>query len=489
MALTNSSKSQILKSTAIVGSSQVLTVLLQVIRTKIIAVLVGPLGVGMLGIYNTIVDMVRNITGLGINFSGVREIAQCSGRKTEVAQKALLLNRWAIITGAIGGILLIILCYPISIISFGDATYALGIAFLAIAVFFTSIYQSQIALLQGMRKLTFMAKASVIGIALSIVVVLPIYYYLRTEGMVIAIILMSISSFILSRYYVRKLNISNVTLSYKDTWSNGKEMIVIGFASSISSIVTTATMYIVRSFIANNGSLADAGMFQASWTISNVYLLSVLNAMAADYFPRLSAINKDNVKICELVNDQAEIATVIGGTLVVFMISGSSIIIDILYSREFQQSSSLLMLFALGSFYKLLSWPISFVLSAKGAIKEIIISEFSWNIAFVIFTISLWSKFGLLSVGISYVISYMIYLLIVFYLVYKLSHFKWIRANISHIIVQFVLITFVFVVSFFFKNYYIVKLLLISASILYTYLALKKIININGLIKKLRVKK
>lgn len=485
----NESKTQLLKSTVIVGTSQALTIFLQVIRTKLIAVLLGPVGVGLVGIYNTIVDLVRSITGLGINFSGVREIAMSSGDNSKVAGKALLLKRWSIATGIIGGVGLILLCYPISIISFGDASYALGIAVLSIAVVFTSITQSQIALLQGLRKLVYMAKASVIGVALSIVFVLPIYYFWSLRGIVCAIVLMSFSSYVLSRHYVRKLNIPNVKLSYKSTWLDGREMIKLGFASSISAIVTTATMYLLRSFITNNGPLDNVGFFQASWTISNVYLLSVLNAMAADYFPRLSAINRDNYKLCKLVNDQVEIATIIGGVLVVVMISCSSIIIDILYSKDFHQSSILLMFFSLGSFFKLLSWPISFVLSAKGSIKGIIISEFSWNIFFIALSTGLWSKFGLLAVGISYVVSYVIYLFIVFYLVDRICKFRWSKTNVKHIITFFTLVIMVFVNSYVFNSYWSVSFLLIAVCFLYAYSYLNKVVGINGIFKKIFNKK
>ena len=107
------SKKQIIKSTGIIGFSQVFTIALQIVRTKIIAILLGPAGVGLLGIYNTIVDMVRNATGMGINFSGVREIAQACGTSDSatIANKALLLRRWALITGSVGVAVLLLLCY------------------------------------------------------------------------------------------------------------------------------------------------------------------------------------------------------------------------------------------------------------------------------------------------------------------------------------------------------------------------------------------
>lgn len=482
------SKRQIIKSTGIVGTSQVFTVALQIVRTKIIALLLGPTGVGLLGIYNNIVDMVRNATGLGINFSGVREIAQACGSNDEstVAKKTLLLRRWAYITGGVGALALILLCYPISIFSFNTGDYALPIACLAIAVFFTSISQAQIALLQGTRNLVSMAKASVVGVLLSIVIVTPIYYFWGIDGMVVAIILMAVSNFLLSHYFVSKLKIAKSELTLRETFDSGKEMVKLGFASAISGIIGTIAMYYVRSFISSHGSIDDVGYFQASWSISNVYLLSVLNAMAADFFPRLSAVNSDNVKVNKLVNEQTEIALLIGGPLIIAMFTFSSLIITILYSSEFTMSAMLLDFFVVGSFFKLLSWPICIISGAKGAIKQILISEISWNIVFIGLIWLLWGSMGMKSIGLSYIISYIYYLVILFILVNPLSRFRWDRLNIKHILFYGIaLVLTILVVLLFNCNVYVGSVILLL-TVVYSYKYLKNILSIHDLVKKFK---
>lgn len=482
------SKRQIIKSTGIVGTSQVFTVALQIVRTKIIALLLGPTGVGLLGIYNNIVDMVRNATGLGINFSGVREIAQACATNDEatVAKKALLLRRWALITGLVGAFSLLLLCYPISIFSFNTGEYTFPIACLSIAVFVTSISQAQIALLQGTRNLTSMAKASVIGVLLSIIIVTPIYYFLGTDGMVIAIILMAISNLLLSYYFVFKLKISKSSLSLKETLDSGKEMVKLGFASAISGIIGTIAMYYVRSFISGHGSINDVGYFQASWSISNVYLLSVLNAMAADFFPRLSAVNKDNVKVNKLVNEQTEIALLIGGPLIIAMFTFSSLIITILYSSEFSTSAMLLDFFVVGSFFKLLSWPICIISGAKGAIKQILISEISWNIVFIGLIWLFWGSMGIKGIGLAYIISYIYYLVILFILVNPLSRFRWDRVNIKHIVFYGIaLVLTIIVVIIFNHNIYVGSAILLLTAV-YSYVHLKNIVSIHDLVKKFK---
>ena len=71
----DTSYEQALKSTGIVGGAQFLTILITVVKTKIVALLLGPAGVGVLGLLQGIVDMIRNATGLGIHFSAVKDVA------------------------------------------------------------------------------------------------------------------------------------------------------------------------------------------------------------------------------------------------------------------------------------------------------------------------------------------------------------------------------------------------------------------------------
>ena len=60
---------QILKSSSIMGGSQVVSILVGMVRVKLVAVLLGPVGIGLLGIYRSIMELATNLAGLGINTS------------------------------------------------------------------------------------------------------------------------------------------------------------------------------------------------------------------------------------------------------------------------------------------------------------------------------------------------------------------------------------------------------------------------------------
>src|SRR5215471_16232594 len=70
---------QILKSSALVGGSSAVNVAMGIVRTKAMAILLGPAGVGLFGLYSSIADLTQSIAGMGINSSGVRQIAEAVG--------------------------------------------------------------------------------------------------------------------------------------------------------------------------------------------------------------------------------------------------------------------------------------------------------------------------------------------------------------------------------------------------------------------------
>jgi len=99
MSSNRSSYGQILKSSSIVGGAQALNYLISMARTKLVAVLLGPSGVGLVGLYMSATDMVGTFAKLGVNESGVREVAEAHAGKNpeQVARTIKTLRRlsWA----------------------------------------------------------------------------------------------------------------------------------------------------------------------------------------------------------------------------------------------------------------------------------------------------------------------------------------------------------------------------------------------------------
>src|SRR6478609_11861956 len=89
------SYTQILKSTVLIGGSSVVSIGVSIIRNKAMALLVGPEGVGLIGLYNATIDIAHAIAGFGMNASGVRQIAESVGSNDpdRIARTATALRR------------------------------------------------------------------------------------------------------------------------------------------------------------------------------------------------------------------------------------------------------------------------------------------------------------------------------------------------------------------------------------------------------------
>lgn len=421
------SKGQILKSTAVFGSAQVIIVLVGILRTKILAILLGPIGIGISGLYQSVLDLFKTISGLGLGYSGVRDIAEASATKNNqrIGEVILVLKRWLLFTGVIAAVLAIIFSKQISQATFGDAAHAGSFVLLSVTLFLSALTTSQSAILQGLRRITHMAKSIILAAIAGLVASAVIYYFLGINGIVLALIVASVIELIITWFYSSKIKIDKATINMAKTFVQGKAMVKLGFFMTISLLASTASMYFVRTFVVHQAGLDAVGYFIAAWTISSLYISAIFNAMAADYFPRLSAVQKDDVAIKKMVNDQTDIALLLTVPLIVAMICFIDLLVPLFYSRAFHETATILTWQLAGDFFKVLSWPLGFILLAKSKGTIFLCTEITWNILFCSLTFFGWKLFGIEVTGIAFLLAYFVYLVVVYVVVGKLIQFQW----------------------------------------------------------------
>ena len=101
---------QILKSSALVGGSSVLNIVIGIVRTKVMALLLGPAGFGLLSVYGSIVTLTQTFAGMGVNSSGVRQIAEAAGSNElgHIARITFILRRISLLLGILGALFLVV---------------------------------------------------------------------------------------------------------------------------------------------------------------------------------------------------------------------------------------------------------------------------------------------------------------------------------------------------------------------------------------------
>lgn len=488
---------QIMKATSLFGGVQVFQIIISIIRSKFVAVLLGPAGMGVVGLLTSTTGFVSALTNFGLGTSAVKNISESNATQNEqrIATVITVMRKMVWITGLLGAVLTLALSPWLSLITFGNKDYTLAFVWISITLLFNQLSSGQMVLLQGLRKLQSLAKANLFGSIVGLLITVPLYYKYGVKGIVPVIILTSLSTLFFSWYFARKVEVKSVKITKDVTITEGKEMLVMGFAISLSGLATVASAYLLRIYISRTGNIADVGLYTAGFTIIGTYVGMIFTAMGTDYYPRLSAVANDN-KLCKQnMNQQAEIALLILAPILIAFLVFINWAVILLYSTQFIAVTGMVYWAALGMFFKAGSWAVAFVFLAKGASKLFFWNELIGNCYTLLFNILGYHFYGLTGLGFSFLITYIVYLIQV-YIIAKIKYdFSFDKSFLVLFFIQFTLALASFVaVKFLNQPYpYVVGIFLIIISGWYSLnelekrLALRQIVR--GFLEKRKMKK
>lgn len=422
---------QILKSSAMVGGSSVLNIVIGVVRTKAMAVLLGPAGFGLFGLFGSIVTLTQTLAGMGVNSSGVRQIAEAvgSGDTELVARTTVVLQRISILLGLLGAVLLALFSRQVAALSFGSTEHAKEVALLSIAVFFGSVSAGQGALIQGMRRISDLAKMSVLGAIYGTLTSISLIYFFRSHGVVPALVVVALMTTAASWWYSRKIRIHPPAMSASNVIAEATALLKLGFAFMSSGLMTMGVAYVVRITLLRKVGYEATGLYQSAWTLGGLYVGFILQAMGADFYPRLTASAKDNTACNRLVNEQAQVGLLLAGPGVIATLTFAPLVIALFYSTKFGAAVGILRWICLGTVLQVVTWPMGFIIVAKAKQAIFIGCEVAWSIVSLGLAWVCVSYFGLNGVGIAFFGSYIFHGFLVYAVVHRLSGYRWSRDN------------------------------------------------------------
>jgi PST family polysaccharide transporter len=443
-----------LKSSALIGGSSIFNIGLGMVRTKAIALILGRSGVGLFGIYGSINDLTRSIAGMGVNSSGVRQIAEAvgTGDAQRLARTATILRRVAFCSGTIGALLLLVLSRPISWLTFKDYDHTGSVALLALAVFFWDVSQGQAALVQGMRRIADLARMSVLGAFFGTLFSIPIVYFYHENGVVPSLVCVAAMGILTSWWYARKIKIDRVTLTIQQAREEIFSLLRLGVVFMTTGMMPLGAGYLVNIMMLRKFDLAAVGCYQAASVLGLQYVGFITQAMGADFYPRLTAVASDHKECNRLVNEQVEVGLLLAAPGVIATLTFAPLVIWLFYSSAFMPAVEILRWICLGMMMRVASWPMAFVLVARGERKLYFWTELLANGLFIALVWAGLSIFGLKGSGIAFFSLYFVYWLGVYLIVRRLSGFRWSAANRQLALVFVPVVTLVFVSRYFLPN-------------------------------------
>ena len=484
---------QILKASSIFGGVQVVTIVFTIFRTKAAAMLLGPSGMGIVGLLSSSTDFFGAATNFGLSTSAVRSLALAQDEDTEIdlARTIAIIKNLALTTGFVGMVVMIMFSNLLSKLVFDSLDYKWAFVALSITLFLNQLLASRTALIQGFRKLPLLALCTISNSAFSLLITVPLYYFFEKDGIVVALILISVANFLGALYFSSKIDYPRVKVDLLRSFKEGREILKLGFFIGFSGLLALGSSYVLRLFINEVGSLDQVGLYNAGFAMINTYVGLVFTAMTTDYFPRLSAAASQKSAFSDVVNHQMEIAFLLLGPILCWFIVLINPIVVFLYSDEFSAINEMIVWSALGMLFKAIGWTLGYIILTKGS------SSFFFRNELIALTYQLalnlagYYFMGLAGIGISFLIGYVIYAVQVIFVSYWKFPFIFDFKIIKKFVIFFGLITLA-LISFYLEDSPILRYSMgISVAVIASFFSFKRlntaldlVTKINSLIKK-----
>ena len=428
----------ILKYTGVFGGVQGLNLVIGLVRNKLVAILLGPSGMGLSTLFNSALNFISQTTNLGISFSAVRHISELfdGSDDEQTAHYIKVIRGWCLLTALLGALICVAIGPLLSSTTFSWGDHSLHFILLAPAVAMIAVTGGETAILKGTRRLGPLAIVQVLSVFASLLIAVPLYYFFHEAAIVPVIVLMAFATLCFTVRYSYRLYPLQLR-GARGILGEGMEMVRLGVAFTLAGIVGSASEMLIRSYLNVQGDLDVVGLYNAGYMITITYAGMVFSAMESDYFPRLSAVNQDVAQTNLTVNKQMEVTLLIISPMLTGLMILLPVFIPLLFTQKFMPILAMTQVATLAMFFKTLTLPVAYITLARGYSFTYLLLEFSYFVVFVLLVFFGYQRWGLLGTGIAITAAN----LFDFLMVHVVAH-GWYGYKISSTVIRYSAIQF-----------------------------------------------
>ena len=402
---------KVLKTIGLFSGAESLKIICSVVKMKLVALWLGATGVGLFGIFNTSLDTISILTGLGLRESGVRAIARNRENPGLLKRVAASLRGWCVLSGGVGALIVSALAPWLSLFFFDDYSYWWQFMILAAALLFNSLINGEQAILQGTDTLKSLAKAAAAGSLVGLALSVPMFRFMGDESVVFSILVYSLSILFFLFLFRRK----DITYKIPDreVMKEGKPFVKLGGYMAVASFATNLAQMLFMSWLNRDASTAEVGYFQAGNVLVFRYTSLIFGAVGLEFYPRMAAQNGSIYRMSVFVSHEIGLLLKIFTPLLILFVICRKWIVQLLYSSEFEVILPFISIAIFTVVFRSVSACMAFSIIAKGDGKTYLLTESLDAVFGLVLNIVLYRVWGLLGLGIAQVLWYGLYTLMI----------------------------------------------------------------------------
>lgn len=399
----------LIKSSLLNGIAVAVKVGSAMLLNKVLAVYVGPSGYAVIGQFQNALAVALSLGG-GVMGPG---ITKGTAQHFDDREQQYAIWRTAFkltMSATLGASIVFIIAHQwlsdklLERADMGTVFIGLGLALPAIA-----INNLLLAIINGKKDVVTYVSANIIGSISSLVVVGALTYTWGLYGALLAIAISPAASLLATCALVLRRDWFKVTfLRGKVDRPAVRELSGFGLMGLTSALLAPLTYMFIRNHLSETLGLNAAGYWQASWKISEIYLMMVTLTLSMYYLPRLAEIKarielrQEIVKVYSVI-----LPMVLIGAIVMYLLR--DFITEKLFSRDFAPMRDLFLWQLTGDVLKIGSWILAYVMQGRAMIRTFIASEIIFSLSFYALTVVFVSAYGLQGVAMAYACTYLLY--------------------------------------------------------------------------------
>lgn len=412
---------KLIKTTFFSGIITFIKIVSGFISTKIVATIIGPSGVAMVGAFSNFIAIILTFSNGAINNGVVKYTAEYTNRDASAEKKLFSTSlRISFYCSLLIAVLLIFFSKTISSLIFKNDSFYDVILILGFCIFFYSLNSLLISILNGLGKIKAFTIINAIGSIVGLILTILLVYYFQVRGALYALVLAQTVVFFITLIFIIKkrwLNISAFKGNFdKKIYKNLKKF---SFMAIVTAVTVPVAQILIRNMITSELTINDAGIWQGMMRISDGYLMLINTALLTYYLPRLSSLSDKMDLRLEIIKGYKILIpiTIILSTIIYLFRHN---IVILLYNDSFRHMESLFIWQLIGDFFKIMSYILAYLMLAKAMMKIYIITEIVFSASYVFLSFVFLKTFGLEGSVYSFAMNYFLYFVTVLILFKKI---------------------------------------------------------------------
>jgi PST family polysaccharide transporter len=379
------------------------------ISVKVVAVIIGPAGIALLGQLNNFNSILLGMANGGITTGITKYVAEYKDDDSYLRKFLSNALRITLISSLLVSVFMIFGCVYLSrLILLSDEYYYVFIIF-GFTIFLYTLNGLLIAVLNGFKKFKKYVRVNIIGTIFGLLYSVALVSFFGLTGAMINAVTFQSMMFFVTLYMFR-----NEPWLKREFFRDKLDIPVVKkyLGYSVMTLTSLAlfpvSQMLLRGYVISEISASDAGIWEGMNRISAMYLGVITSALTIYYLPRLSEIQDNGELRKEIFKCYRVIVPIlICISFLIFILR--YFILWLLFTPEFYKMADLFPWQLVGDFFKICSWMLAFLMVAKAQTKNFILTEIVFTSSYFVLSYSFVRVNGIVGLTQGYLLNYIFY--------------------------------------------------------------------------------